>query len=236
MSDRRVAQKVVLGAAIFNGKRQVLVVQRSKDLAVYPCAWELPSGKREFFESSYECLLREVREETGLDIEVIAPVSVFDYVIERPNETRDTTQVTFLARVSVDKPVVLSSEHQDHAWISLGRVEDYELSPETKVTVLRAFEMLDQHGTGSCTTNHPGVESLVEVHTMNAKLTKEERQMFKSLTEERLQRLRRELWEYESEGGNKAYVPKTARCIEVLDSLRKKVLATAGVQDGSVRH
>jgi mutator protein MutT len=60
---------VEVAAAIILKEGQVLISQRDEDshLSGY---WEFPGGKREPHESFEECVLREIREELNVDIEV----------------------------------------------------------------------------------------------------------------------------------------------------------------------
>jgi 8-oxo-dGTP diphosphatase len=145
MENKRIIQRVVVGGVIFNKEGKILILQRSKDEDVFPEIWELPSGKREFFEDSQSSLIREIKEETGLSkIEIIMPFYVFEYKVEKQEEIRDTTQINFLVKLLEDEEVKLSKEHQDFAWISKDEVEKYKLSEETKKSISRAFELLEE--------------------------------------------------------------------------------------------
>lgn len=143
MNDKKIVQKVVLAAVIMKTKK-VLILQRNKDEEIFPNMWELPSGKKELLESSKKCLIREVKEETGLDIQIIIPTFIFDYQIEKPNEIRDSTQINFLVKSINNNKVKLSLEHQKFAWISKNEIEKYELSQATKESIKKAFEIADK--------------------------------------------------------------------------------------------
>lgn len=139
---KNVVQRVVVGAVIVNNQSQVLILQRSTKETTYPGMWELPSGKRENLEPTLDGLKREVSEETGLEIEPLMPFSVFDYQVERPEEIRDATQVNFLVKTS--GKVVLSPEHDNFAWISVGDLENYNLTAAAKSTIRQAFGLLEK--------------------------------------------------------------------------------------------
>jgi len=145
MKNKRAIQRVVVGGVIFNKEGKVLILQRSKDEDIFPGIWELPSGKREFFEDSQSSLTREIKEEAGLSkIKIIMPFYVFEYKVEKQEEIRDTTQINFLVKLLEDEEVKLSKEHQNFAWISKDEVKKYKLSEETKKSILRAFELLEE--------------------------------------------------------------------------------------------
>jgi 8-oxo-dGTP diphosphatase len=135
-------QKIVLGGVVIKDGK-ILILQRHEDEDVYPNMWELPNGKREPLEPSETSLIREVREETGLDVKIIMPFSVFDYQIEKPDEIRDSTQINFLVAPLSDN-IILSEEHQSFAWITKEEIDKYELSEATKGVIKKAFEIIDK--------------------------------------------------------------------------------------------
>jgi 8-oxo-dGTP pyrophosphatase MutT (NUDIX family) len=145
MSDKKIVQRVVIGGVIFNKEKKVLILQRSKDEDIFPEMWELPSGKREFLENSESCLMREMKEETGLsNFRIIMPFYVFEYQIEKPEEIRDTTQINFLLKLLGDEKIKLSPEHQNFAWISRDDVKKQQLSRPVKKAILKAFELIEK--------------------------------------------------------------------------------------------
>lgn len=141
MNNKKVVQKIVLAGVIVDNDK-ILILQRNKYEDVFPNMWELPSGKKEPLENSERSLLREVKEETGLDVEIIFPFSVFDYQIEKTGEIRDSTQINFLVKLVKNDRVTLSSEHQNFAWISKNEIEQYEISKKTKKVIQEAFELI----------------------------------------------------------------------------------------------
>jgi|SRR3989344_8490756 len=140
---KKIIQKIVLGGVVMKDGK-VLILQRHKNEDVYPNMWELPSGKREPLEPSEDSLMREVREETGLDIKMVMPFSVFDYQIEKPDEIRDSTQINFLVTSVNDKNVVLSEEHQAFVWITKEEIDKYDFTEATKKVIQKAFEIINK--------------------------------------------------------------------------------------------
>jgi len=66
--------------AIINIGNKILVTQRSEKMRL-PLKWEFPGGKIEQNESAEECLLREIKEELNIDIQVIKKMenSIYNY-------------------------------------------------------------------------------------------------------------------------------------------------------------
>ncbi|MEK7128761.1 MAG: NUDIX hydrolase [Patescibacteria group bacterium] len=141
--NKKIVQKIVLGGVVMK-EGKVLILQRHKNEDIYPNMWELPSGKREPFELSENSLIREVREETGLDVKIVIPFSVFDYQIEKPDEIRDSTQINFLVTLVNNQVVVLSEEHQEFAWITREEIDKYDITEATKNVIQEAFEIINK--------------------------------------------------------------------------------------------
>ena len=73
-------EKNVVGAIILNEKNEVLIMSRKVDDFMGGID-ELPSGNMEKGENIYDALVREVKEETNLDLkEVVCFINSFDYI------------------------------------------------------------------------------------------------------------------------------------------------------------
>lgn len=141
MKNKQIIQKIVLGGVVIKNNK-VLILQRNDNEDIYPGMWELPSGKREPLEPSEESLIREIKEETGLVVEIIIPFSVFDYQIEKENDVKDSTQINFLVKIiKDDSRVILSDEHQQFAWVTQNEIEEYNLTDATKSVIEKAFKV-----------------------------------------------------------------------------------------------
>lgn len=141
MNNKQIIQKIVLGGVVIKDGK-ILILQRHENEEIYPGMWELPSGKRELLEPSADSLIREVKEEAGIDVEIIMPFSVFDYQIEKEREIRDSTQINFLVKPKNGAEVKLSDEHQNYTWISKEEVDKYNLTEATKNVIKKAFAII----------------------------------------------------------------------------------------------
>lgn len=106
-----------------NDNNQILLIQRAKEDR-WPNHWEAPRGKCDKKgESIQQCLHREVKEETGLDVEIVGYIDNFKYLADRG--TRLTTCHNYLCKMkNPNQKVKLSFEHQDYRWISeIGQIE-----------------------------------------------------------------------------------------------------------------
>jgi 8-oxo-dGTP diphosphatase len=90
----------------------VLLIRRSPASKVDPGRWELPGGKMDVGERLVDALVREVREETGLEVAGPRPIHVSHFT----KEPFWVTCVTFVC-ASFEGEVRLSREHDDFAWV-----------------------------------------------------------------------------------------------------------------------
>ena len=111
-----------VSAAIIIEDGKVLLARRAKGqkLAGY---WEFPGGKREEDETIDECLVREIREELSLDIEVVGEFDTSDY--EYPGG-----QIRLIGLLAeIQNGVISKTVHDLVEWIDISSVLDYQLAP-----------------------------------------------------------------------------------------------------------
>lgn len=120
---------VCVTAFIRNGDK-VLVALRAADDSFLPGYWEQVGGSLDWGEEPSTGLIREVKEETGLSIEVIKPYSVSHYIDE---EEDSIVEISYICKVVGSNEVALSSEHQEYRWVTIDEVDS--LSPITPMVV-----------------------------------------------------------------------------------------------------
>lgn len=107
-------QQIVVAAVLQHGGK-VLLLQRPQD-DFMGGIFELPSGKVELGETLDTALIREVKEETGLDVVGIREyLGSFDYASGSGKKSR---QFNFAVDVSAPEPIELQ-EHDTYLWASL---------------------------------------------------------------------------------------------------------------------
>ncbi len=113
-ADRDEVQQLVVGAVVQHGGT-VLLLQRLAD-DFMGGIWELPSGKVDPGESIAQALIREVKEETGLDVTAITNyLGEFDY---QSGSGKKSRQFNFAVDVESAELVELT-EHDVYTWTSL---------------------------------------------------------------------------------------------------------------------
>lgn len=107
----------VKGVVVNNGR--VLIVKRANNDEFGAETWECTGGKIEFGESLETALIREIKEEAGLDVRVDKLLYATTF---KTNPTRQVVILTYLCRSEVTD-VTLSSEHLEYLWATKGQLK-----------------------------------------------------------------------------------------------------------------
>ena len=133
-------QKICVTGFIYDNEK-VLVLKRSGKENFLSGYFEMPGGKIEFGESSEDALVRETKEETGLDIKIIKPYSTFSYTSD--DGGRHTIDIQFIAKLIGDKKSLkLDEGHDDFKWIGEKEVDNYLISDLMKKAIKDGFKSL----------------------------------------------------------------------------------------------
>ncbi len=132
---------VGVGAVIVDEGRVVLVKRAHLPMLG---EWSIPGGAVELGETVREAVIREAREETGLNVEPVALVGVFDHVI------RDESGSVLYHYVLVDyycQPMggelCAGSDCDEARWFSPQEVAEVPLPKDTAEVVRLGFEKAD---------------------------------------------------------------------------------------------
>ena len=98
------------------GDWRVLTLQRAMD-GKRPGSWETVYGKIDAGEKPEKAAQRELREETGMEVEALYNVTVSSFYLHASKSIQMC--MTFAAFISEDAQVVLSEEHQKFEWLSI---------------------------------------------------------------------------------------------------------------------
>lgn len=122
-------EKNVVGAVILNDKNEILILSRKLDDFMGGID-ELPSGNMEKGEDIYQALVREVKEETNLDLkEVVCFINSFDYISGSGKKAR---QYNFAIKTEKNGNIELT-EHDAYKWETLQSArENSKITDEVK--------------------------------------------------------------------------------------------------------
>lgn len=101
-------------AVIFNREGKFLTLHRTSTAPANPNKWDLPGGDLSFGENAIRGIIREIKEETGLEITSIHPFDVESHIDEKDEFW---VTIAYKAKADSDK-VMLSFEHDKYQWVS----------------------------------------------------------------------------------------------------------------------
>lgn len=125
-------QKVVVAGMIQNEDGKILILKRQPDDFMGGLE-ELPSGNIEPGEGIYESLIREIKEETNLDLTRIDQyINFFDYQSKSGKKVR---QFNFKVTVTSFAPIILT-EHDGYQWLQDSEIMELSnISREVKESI-----------------------------------------------------------------------------------------------------
>ena len=129
---------VTVGALVFNADGEVLMIRTHK----WSDLWGIPGGKIKSGEPAESALRRELKEETGLDIQDIRFVLVQD-CIHSPEFYRDAHFVllNYTCRVSGRPEVTLNEEARDYRWLKPEEALQLPLNTPTRVLLAAVLQL-----------------------------------------------------------------------------------------------
>ena len=131
---------VSVGAVVVEGDRVLLVKRGQPPLQGQ---WSLPGGVVEVGETLREAVAREVKEETGLDVEPGPVVEVLDRVQRADDGRVEYHYVIIDYCCSVRGGSLACASDADAAeWVSATEVSAYSVTPAVKRVVEKALELI----------------------------------------------------------------------------------------------
>ena len=136
---------VGVGAVLVDRAARVLLVKRRFE----PLAgqWSLPGGAVDVGETLEACVVREMREETGLDVEVGRVIEVFDRIM---HDAEGRVQYHYVLVDYVCRPVggtlVAASDVADVAWVAEGGLAEFRLTDKATAVIAQGIALAGEAG------------------------------------------------------------------------------------------
>jgi mutator protein MutT len=136
---------VGVGAVIVDDAARVLLVKRRFE----PLAgeWSLPGGAVDVGETLEACVIREMREETGLDVEVGAVIEVFDRIM---HDAEGRVQYHYVLIDYVCRPaggtLMAASDVADVAWAEAAALPEYRLTDKALAVIGQGLSLASTAG------------------------------------------------------------------------------------------
>jgi len=114
-------------AVIVNERHETLLLRRSSANSRLVGCWEWPGGKLDPGEDFAAAVIRETREETGLEVEITALAGATEFEMPAVHVVLLCMEV----RITGGE-ITLSHEHDAWEWVPLNRLAEWRLIPAAK--------------------------------------------------------------------------------------------------------
>ncbi|OGE86153.1 MAG: hypothetical protein A3J48_00850 [Candidatus Doudnabacteria bacterium RIFCSPHIGHO2_02_FULL_46_11] len=101
-------------AVVLDKEGRLLTLFRTETAPVRPNTWDLPGGDLDYGEEPEKGIVREVKEETGLDV---TDVKIFDASARIDHEGVHWLTLAYKC-LAINGNVKLSDEHNDYKWVT----------------------------------------------------------------------------------------------------------------------
>lgn len=141
---------VGVGAVIFNNEGKIFLSLRGDKAQNDRDKWECPGGTVQFGETLKETIVREMREEFGVDIEAIEQLETVDHLI--PQDKQHWIAISFLCKITKGTPKILEPHKcKKVGWFTIREMEQMPLACPTTYRLLemkRKLKIIDSRKKG----------------------------------------------------------------------------------------
>lgn len=131
-----------VGVVCFNAAGEVLLIRRGTPPRLGE--WSIPGGRLEWGESARDGALRELREETGVEAEIVALIDVVDGIFTSRTSadvTRHYVLIDFVARHISGDPVA-GDDAAEARFVALSELVRFGLWDKTQEVIAKGAYML----------------------------------------------------------------------------------------------
>lgn len=125
--------KPAVSVATLNSKNELLLLKR-RDSG----NWTIPGGTMEFGESLKSCAIREVKEETGLDIEIVDIIGTYtnpkNIVAYDDGEVRQEFTILFFGKTN-NTIISMDDESLEFQWVEFKQADKIKLADSQRIRI-----------------------------------------------------------------------------------------------------
>lgn len=114
---------VVFTSGILFKDGKILILKRRDD-DTHAGKWDCVGGFFKEFESGEECMLREAKEELGIDVEIVKNGKVFEML------ERDRRCIVLPYLLSADSPAIKLTEYVEYKWVAPDELKKFNCVPD----------------------------------------------------------------------------------------------------------
>lgn len=139
MTQTELVPRPAVGVVVLRGDSVLLIRRKNPPRQG---EWSIPGGKQEAGETIRETAVREVREETGLEIELGPLIDVIDGIFHDENGTltHHMTLIDFVAEAKPGKPQA-GDDASEARFVPIADLRWYNLWPQTERVIRQAAKI-----------------------------------------------------------------------------------------------
>jgi len=127
------------GALIFNKEGKVLISERGMKARNESGKWDFPGGSVEFGEKCEDAIKREIKEEFGIDIEIIELLEVVNHIIRE--EKQHWVSPSYIAKyISGNLRITEPDKIEEVKWVDISEIDINCLSLASKSNFIKYQE------------------------------------------------------------------------------------------------
>ncbi len=117
-------KKIIAQKAVIQNGDLFLLLHRANNESAFPDVWDFPGGKLEPGEKPLDSLIREVQEETGLQIIPGTVIGTYN------SQLKDAFVEFIIYRThSFNGELKISEEHQEYRWLPVSEITKLPCTP-----------------------------------------------------------------------------------------------------------
>ncbi|KKQ44485.1 MAG: Phosphohydrolase (MutT/nudix family protein) [Candidatus Moranbacteria bacterium GW2011_GWC2_37_8] len=130
----KLTSKLVVLGIVENDNGEILISQRfEEELPEVHLKWDLPGGKNEFGESLEETLVREILEETGLNVQIVNLLpKTISKVWEYADKHQHTIVLCYCCKLIDGKLHLNDKKINDLKWANENDLDNFEFLPSSR--------------------------------------------------------------------------------------------------------
>ena len=115
--------------AVIQHNNKILLGKRQRD-----DRWELPGGKVDDNETPEQCVIREIKEELGIDIKIVK------FLEELQGMYRDIPMQVFAFLTQYVSGEIVLNVHKEAHWVEPNEIQKYDIVEEDRLVLQRFME------------------------------------------------------------------------------------------------
>ena len=116
---------IIVHTIIYNKNKEILVLQRCKNNDTLPLYWDIPGGTLEDGEKPEIGAIREVKEETAIDI--INPKLFFVYSNIDKSKNKQFLTLIFYSEYKGGEIKLNNLEHAQYKWVKIDKIKNLKI-------------------------------------------------------------------------------------------------------------